>query len=83
MNQTSRIRRARATELIVAQYLANNYYEIGKPSLTGDLVLLVNSRNVLVHTGVHLAGDVVYSKNGANLGQPWVLMREKDMISVS
>jgi len=66
----------------VAQYLANNYYEIGKPSLTGDLVLLVNSRNVLVHTGVHLAGDVVYSKNGANLGQPWVLMREKDMIGL-
>jgi hypothetical protein len=66
----------------VAQYLANNYYEIGKPSLTGDLVLLVNSRNVLVHTGVHLAGDVVYSKNGANLGQPWVLMREKDMVGL-
>jgi hypothetical protein len=66
----------------VAQYLANNYYEIGKPSLTGDLVLLVNSRNVLVHTGVHLAGDIVYSKNGANIGQPWVLMRQKDMIGL-
>lgn len=66
----------------VAQYLANNYYEVGKPTLTGDLVLLVNSRNVLIHTGVHLAGDIVYSKNGANLGQPWVLMREKDMIGL-
>ena len=66
----------------VAQYLANNYYEIGKPTLTGDLVLLVNSRNVLIHTGVHLAGDIVYSKNGANIGQPWVLMRERDMIGL-
>jgi hypothetical protein len=44
--------------------------------------MLVNSRNVLVHTGVHLAGDIVYSKNGANIGQPWVLMREKDMVGL-
>lgn len=71
-----------ADSKFVARYLAENYYEIGKPSLTGDLVLLVDSHNVLVHTGVHLAGDVVYSKNGMNIGQPWVLMREKDMIGL-
>lgn len=66
----------------VTRYLRENYYEIGKPSLTGDLILLVNSRNILVHSGVHLAGDIVFSKNGTNIGQPWVLMHEKDMIGL-
>ena len=66
----------------VARYLTENYYEIGKPSLTGDLILLVNSRNILIHSAVHLAGDIVFSKNGTNIGQPWVLMHEKDMIGL-
>jgi hypothetical protein len=71
-----------AVASLVAQHLASNYYEIGNLSLTGDLFLLVNSNHILVHTGIPLAGDVVYTKKGTNLGQPWVLMREKDMIGL-
>jgi len=71
-----------ADPAFASQYLQQNYYEIGTPTLTGDLVLLINSRNEVVHTAVHLAGDIVYSKNGVNIAQPWVLMREHDMVGL-
>lgn len=64
-----------------SRYLLENYYEIGKPTLPCDLVLLLNGRNEVIHSAVHLAGDIVYTKNGVNIGEPWVLMHEKDMIA--
>jgi hypothetical protein len=64
------------------QYLAENYYQIGQPSLAGDLVLLLDSQNKVIHSSVYLAADIVFTKNGINLGQPWVLMHEKDMIGL-
>lgn len=63
-----------------SQYITENYYEIGKPALEGDLVLLVNSQNRVVHSSVYLADDIVFTKNGINFAQPWVTMRIKDMV---
>ena len=63
-----------------SQYIRSHYYEIGKPSLAGDLVFLLNGKGGVVHSAVYLASDIVYTKNGFNFGQPWVLMHEKDMI---
>lgn len=63
-----------------ADYLAKNYYEIGKPGIEGDLVMLVNSQNRVVHSSVYLADNIVFTKNGINFAQPWVTMRISDMI---
>jgi hypothetical protein len=63
-----------------SQYIARNYYEIGKPGIEGDLVLLMNSENRVVHSSVYLADDIVFTKNGINFAQPWVTMRIKDMV---
>ena len=63
-----------------SQYIAQNYYEIGKPGLVGDLVLLLNAQNRVVHSSVYLADDIVFTKNGINFAQPWVTMRIKDMV---
>ena len=64
------------------RFVREHYYEIARPSLAGDLVLLMNDKGILVHAAVHLAGDVVYSKNGMSTSQPWVLMREKEMVGL-
>ncbi len=61
-------------------FIASNYYEVGKPGICGDLVLLVDGQNRVVHSSVYIAGDVVFTKNGSNYAQPWILMHEKDMI---
>lgn len=64
------------------QYVKDNYYEIGKPGIDCDLVLLTNAKGEIVHSAVYLAADIVYTKNGVNFGQPWVLMHEKDMVGL-
>ena len=61
-------------------YIARNYYEIGKPGILGDLVLLLNSRNQVLHSSVFIADDIVFTKNGINFAQPWVIMRIPDMV---
>lgn len=46
----------------------------------GDLLLLLGRDNEALHMCVYLADDVVFTKNGANTQQPWVLMRISEML---
>jgi len=63
-----------------SKYIQENYYQIAKPGVGGDLVLLLDDNNRVIHSSVYIASDLVFTKNGINYAQPWVLMREKDMI---
>lgn len=63
-----------------SKFIMEHYYEVARPGIAGDLVLLVNSRGIVVHSAVYIAEDVVFTKNGINYAQPWILMHEKDMI---
>lgn len=63
-----------------SRYIMDNYYEVAKPGVPGDLVLLLNEKDQVIHSSVYIADDVVFSKNGINYAQPWMLMRINDMI---
>ena len=63
-----------------SKYIQENYYQIAKPGVGGDLVLLLDDNNRVIHSSVYVASDLVFTKNGVNYAQPWVLMHEKDMI---
>jgi hypothetical protein len=62
------------------KYLETNYYQIAKPSRYGDIILFLdgNSNNA-IHSAVYLADDIVFTKNGNNMAQPWMLMHLKDL----
>lgn len=63
------------------QALQNDYAMVtGAPSF-GDLITLINSQGDALHVAVYIAEDVVFTKNGVNVLQPWVLMRMDDMMS--
>jgi len=62
-----------------SQFIQENYYEVAKPGIAGDLVLLVNPAGQVLHSAVYLASDLVFTKNGINYAQPWILMHIKDM----
>jgi hypothetical protein len=47
----------------------------------GDLVFLTRPDGVPIHCAVFIADDVVFTKNGANLRQPWKLMKMEDMLA--
>jgi hypothetical protein len=65
-----------------SRYIKENCYSIGKPSRCGDLVFLVNRQDEVVHSAVYIADDLVFTKNGINFAQPWILMRIPNMRSV-
>ena len=58
------------------------YYPIGRPSRCGDLVFLLDETGGVIHSAVFLADDLVFTKNGVNFGQPWILMRLNRLLQV-
>lgn len=64
------------------QALQTDYTMIhGERPVLGDLVTLVNSAGSAFHICVYIADNIVYTKNGENYLQPWVLMRMDDMMA--
>jgi len=51
------------------------------PHEFGDLLMLASKDGQALHMCVYLADDVVFTKNGANTQQPWVLMRLPEMLA--
>ena len=62
-------------------YIAANYYQIAKPSAYGDIILLLDDHGNAIHSGVYLADDIIFTKNGNNFAQPWMLMHLKDLVA--
>ena len=62
-------------------YIRKNYYQISSPSMCGDILLLLNSRNEVKHSAVYLADDLVFTKNGNNYRQPWMIMHIPDLLA--
>jgi hypothetical protein len=46
----------------------------------GDVLLLLGKDNKALHMCVHIADEMVFTKNGANTQQPWVLMKMSEML---
>jgi hypothetical protein len=62
-------------------YIEKNYYQIAAPSIYGDILLLINNKNEIIHSAVFLADDLVFTKNGNNYRQPWMVMHIPDLLA--
>ena len=62
--------------------LAQEFEVMAGTATFGDRLLLVNSRGAGVHMCVYVAGDFVFTKNGINRTEPWVLMRLSDVMMI-
>jgi hypothetical protein len=64
------------------KYLQSNYYQIAKPTQYGDIILFLDGETSnAIHSAVYLADDIVFTKNGNNMAQPWMLMHMKDLVT--
>jgi len=63
------------------EYLQANYYKIAKPTVYGDIIFLVNKNGNVIHSAVYLADDIVFTKNGNNYSQPWMLMHLNNLVA--
>ncbi len=61
--------------------LRAEYLPVERPYRFGDVVAFLNSRGKPIHACVHLAEDIVFTKNGATPNQPWILMKLEDVSS--
>lgn len=68
-----------ATESSSVDTLIRDYRETHEPPAFGDLVLFLENRKP-VHACVYIADNVVFTKNGVNYHQPWVLMKMSDLL---
>lgn len=62
-------------------YLHTNCYSIAKPGAYGDIIFLLDPQGNAIHSAVYLADDIVFTKNGSNFEQPWMLMHLGDLIA--
>jgi hypothetical protein len=63
----------------VREVLEKDYYEIQEPSQLGDLVFVTVDKTV-IHAAAYVADELVFTKNGEDFRQPWILMRMADMM---
>jgi hypothetical protein len=63
------------------EYIRKNYYQIAAPSMCGDVLLLMNDKQEVKHSAVFLADDLVFTKNGNNYRQPWMIMHIPDLLA--
>ncbi|MDB6059388.1 MAG: hypothetical protein JWO95_3232, partial [Verrucomicrobiales bacterium] len=59
----------------------NDYAMVSGQPTFGDLITVINGQGDALHVAVYIVEDVVFTKNGVNTLQPWVLMRMDDMMS--
>ncbi|HEX7652893.1 MAG TPA: hypothetical protein VF607_05270, partial [Verrucomicrobiae bacterium] len=62
-------------------YIRKNFYQIAAPSQYGDILLLINDKQEVKHSAVFIADDIVFTKNGNNYRQPWMLMHISDLLA--
>jgi hypothetical protein len=67
-------------EALVQSTLRSAYAEVPSPWQFGDLILLLEEGRTAIHLCVYVADDVVFTKNGADLLRPWVLMKLSNVI---
>ncbi len=61
--------------------LESAYEKTRATPIYGDLILLSDATGKPIHLCVYLADDVVFTKNGGDYMQPWVLMKIPDMLA--
>ena len=62
--------------------LNEQYEPINDAPVFGDIITVFTPAGEAVHTCIYLADDFVFTKNGVNASQPWVIMRLPDMLLI-
>jgi hypothetical protein len=63
------------------EYLRTNCYTVAKANQYGDIILVLDEKGNGVHSAVYLADDILFTKNGNNYTQPWMLMRLNELVA--
>ncbi len=62
------------------QKLKEDYIPAAGDPRYGDIALFTKPSGAVVHSAVYLAGDILYTKNGATFTYPWMLETLSDLL---
>lgn len=66
----------------IQKTLQTEYYNVGTNFTFGDVLMLLEDGNKAIHMCVYIADNVVFTKNGAQDLQPWILLKLPDMLKI-
>jgi hypothetical protein len=62
--------------------LKRDFERVDEANAYGDIIVLYSAMSRLpIHAAPYLADGVVFTKNGRSLRQPWMLMKQADLLS--
>lgn len=64
---------------LASSAVVENFQRVEPPYRFGDVLMFLNGRGNAFHSCIHVADDLVYTKNGANPLVPWTLLELKDL----
>ncbi len=62
--------------------LTQEYEQVPRAERLGDVIAFVTADGSVHHTCVHVAGDIVFTKNGQMIFSPWVLQPLADVVAI-
>ena len=62
--------------------LTQEYEQVPRAERLGDVIAFVTADGIVIHTCVHIAGDIVFTKNGQLLFAPWLLQPLADVVAI-
>jgi hypothetical protein len=63
----------------VQSYVLENYYQSADPPSFGDIIFFTTLSGQTIHSAVHIAANLVFTKNGDDINQPWIMMDLDDV----
>lgn len=64
---------------LAASAVLENHAPVRESFRYGDILMFLDKNQNAVHSCIYLADDLVFTKNGANIMTPWVLMHLDDL----
>jgi hypothetical protein len=67
---------------LASSHVLENYQPVEAPYRYGDKLFFLTPENHCFHSCVYIAGDIVFTKNGDNAANPWILTHLGDLEQV-
>lgn len=66
----------------ILEKLKTEYFQVTTDLRFGDIIMFTTPDQTFVHSAVYLADDIVYTKNGDNARNPWMLSTIKNLLDI-
>ena len=66
----------------ILEKLKTEYFQVTTDPRYGDVIMFATPDQQFIHSAVYLADDIVYTKNGDNLRNPWMLSTITNLLDI-